>query len=98
MSNLTYEERVTAREQEEISSREALANFTRDIILAELGVCKAYANAVYIYKYGLTADDVVEMVILANKYNMKGALEIGNNAPSGGVSIDVLFSYSRSRE
>lgn len=73
---------------------EAGASFAHDIIIAKLGVVHVWGDGtVSIYKYGLTADDVVEMVIIGNKYNMKGVLEMGNNSPSGGGSIDVVFRY-----
>ena len=74
---------------------ESIGNFTRDIIVAELGVVLAYGHVATVYKNQMTADDVVEMVIIGNKYNMKGTFSTGPipGRTDGTLHVLVDFRY-----
>lgn len=85
------------REQQEKENRENIADFAAEILKERLGVVHAWEDEVVVWKYGVTADDIVNMVEIGDKFNLIGRLQHGKNAPSGGDSIDVVFRPRDSR-
>lgn len=67
------------REARASRQREAVAGFISEIVKDDLGVAIVWSNQVSVWKYKMTADDIVDMVIIGNKYDMVGTPEVGKH-------------------